>query len=405
MQILRYTDPISGCLGYLVYDRQDCRLAAGGCRMQPDLTAETLAALAARMTLKQRVLGLNVDGAKCGIAWDPRSADREQVLRRFLSWLREPLERRYSMGCDMGTRFDQLERLAAGVGIDSVKYAVKTAQELTDEEFRRRLALLHTKIGAQSVGQRRAGHALAAATLAAAREVGQPSQGLHVGLQGFGNLGRAAAESLIEHGAHVIAVADEHGCVVDPRGLDIPQMLAVDPSRPVPALVGQPLKLPSSALFDLPVDVLVLAAGGDAMSPEQAAVLPVPVVVVGANHGLSGCAERILIDRGALVIPDFIGGLGGSASMEALFGPARTPAPIDVLDLVFALMSELVSDIVSGARSRGVTPSRVAADIASAAAVSPDRRPYGYSPYANPHRKPRGNRVQATAVHPGGGSQ
>lgn len=403
MQILEYTDPIKRCPGYLVYDRMDCRLAAGGCRIQPDLTASTLSALAARMTLKQRVLGLNVDGAKCGIAYDPRAADCEQVLRRFLTWLRAELRQRFSMGCDMGTRFDQLERLAAQVGIGSVKCAVKTAQELSDEEFGSRISLLHARVGSQTVGQRRAGHALAAATIAAAREAGHPSSGLHVGLQGFGNLGRAAAESLIEFGAHIIAVADEYGCVVDARGLDISRMLAVDQSRPVPALVGQSLKLPSSALFDLPVDVLVLAADTDAMTPQQAAVLPIPIVVVGANHGLSMCAERILIDCGTLVVPDFIGGLGGSASMEALFGPVQTPSPEGVLDLVSALMTELVADILSGARSRGVTPSRVAADIATAAAVSPDRRPYGSSPYLSACRQPRGNRVQAATARQGDG--
>jgi glutamate dehydrogenase (NAD(P)+) len=405
MQILEYTDPIKRCPGYLVYDRMDCRLAAGGCRMQPGLTAETVGALAARMTLKQRVLGLNVDGAKCGIAYDPRSADCEQVLLRFLTWLRAELLRRFSMGCDMGTRFEQLERLAARAGIDSVKHAVKTAQELSDEEFRRRLALLHARVGFHTVGQRRAGHALAAVTIAAAREVGHPPRGLHVGLQGFGNLGRAAAESLIGHGAQVIAIADEHGCVVDPRGLDIPRMLLADQSRPVPAIVGQSLKLPGSALFDLPVDVLVLAAGADAMTTQQAAVLPIPVVVVGANYGLSACAERILIDCGALVVPDLIGGLGGSASMEALFGPARMPSPEGVLDLVFSLMTELAEDILSGARSRGVPPSRVAADIAATAAVSPNRRPYGSSPYASARRQPRGHRVQATTAHQGGGSR
>lgn len=398
MQVLEYTDSVTGCAGYLVYDRMDCRLAAGGCRVQPDLTAATLGALAARMTIKQRVLGLNVDGAKCGLAYDPRAADRDEVLQRFLHWMRDALLRRYSMGCDMGTQFDSLERLAANVGVASVKYAVKTAQEFTDAEFRRRLALLHAPVGRYTVGQRRAGHALAAATITAARAVGHRAHGLHVGLQGFGNLGRAAAESLIEAGAHVIALADEHGCIVNPHGLDIPAMLASDKSRPVPRLSGHSLRLPGSALFDLPVDVLVLAGGADVMTPEQAAVLPIPVVVVGANYGLGACTERILIDRGTLVVPDFVGGAGGSASMEALFGPETTPSPEGVLDLLAALMNELVSDIVSGARTRGVAPSQVAADIAASAVVSPDRRPYGSSPYVV-RQHPRGNRVASSKVH------
>jgi len=117
--------------------------------------------------------------------------------------------------------------------------------------------------------------------------------------------------------------------------------------------------------------------------------------VVGANYGLSPVAEQILDDRDVLVIPDFIGGSGGSASMEALFGPERTPTPEGVLDLVGVLVTELVSDIISGSRARGVTPSRVATDIAAAAIVDPDRRPYGHSPYAVTRGGSQGVRVSA----------
>lgn len=395
--VLHYTDPINGCSGFLVYDRSDCRLAAGGCRMQPGLTADTLRSLAARMTLKQRVLGTNVDGAKCGIDHDPRAADADAVLRRFLAWLGHELRLRYSMGCDMGTRFERLERLAAEVGIPSVKYAVRTAQELTDEEFQRRMAILDAPVRTRTVGQRRAGHALAHAALAAARADGRPARGLRVGLQGFGNLGRAAAESLAEAGAAVSAVADEHGCVVHPGGLDVRRMLATEQSSPVPALLPNARSRPPAALFDLPADVLVLAAGADAMTGQQAAALPVPVVVVGANCGLSAAAEQILYERGVLVIPDFIGGVGGSASMEALFGPVLTPSPAEVLDLVGNLVTELVTDIVEHARRTGLPTGRVAANIAAAARVSPDHRPYGHSPYVTTRRRPRGNRVAAAA--------
>src|SRR2546423_2695726 len=135
MQVLEHLDPVTGASGYLVYDRADCRLAAGGCRMQAGLSLGTLTELAARMTLKQRVLGLNVDGAKCGIAYDPRSEGARDVLARFLAFLREELTRRFSMGCDMGTSFDQLEAIARGVGIDSIKGAGRTAQGLTPDEF------------------------------------------------------------------------------------------------------------------------------------------------------------------------------------------------------------------------------------------------------------------------------
>ena len=345
------------------------------------------------MTLKQRVLGLNVDGAKCGLDYDPTAPDCEQVLARFLDFLRPELQSRYSMGCDMGTRFADLERVARSIGISSVKGAVQTAQGLTESEFQNRLALLDVRVGLYTLSQRRAGHALAAAAVTAARHAGVHVPNMHVGLQGFGNLGRAAAYSLHEWGASVTAVGDEYGCVIDPHGLDIVRMLQAEPGRPVMDMLGQPLRLPLETLCQLPLDVLVLAGADNGITPEQAEVLPTPVVVVGSNCGVRPAAAEILTKRGILVVPDFIGGCGGSASMEALFGPVRTPSPEDVLDLVEALVTELVTDVLDASRSRGLPPSQVALDIAAAAAVYPDRQPYGNCPYLSSVPRPRGNRA------------
>lgn len=121
-------------------------------------------------------------------------------------------------------------------------------------------------------------------------------------------------------------------------------------------------------------------------------MLPVPIVAVGANCGLSPIAEQLLLDRGVVVVPDFIGGIGGSASMEALFGPRATPTAPEVLDTIGAMMRELVGDILCGARDRRVSPRQVAADIAASAIVSPGDKPYGASPYRPSRPAPRGGR-------------
>ncbi|WP_051944305.1 Glu/Leu/Phe/Val dehydrogenase dimerization domain-containing protein [Streptacidiphilus rugosus] len=398
-RVIEYRDPVENCPGFLVYDRMDSRLAAGGCRMSADLTADTLRTLAARMTLKQRVLGIGVDGAKCGIAYDPRGPERAAVLARFVRFLEGELRTRFSMGCDMGTRFEELERIAADAGIGSVKVAIRHAQQITDTEFRARMGLLDIPVGPLTLGQRRAGHALAHAALAAATHSGRRLTQVTVALQGFGNLGRAAAAALLDEAVRVTAVTDAYGCAIDPRGLDLARMLTIDQIRPVPGLLGDPMRLPKEALFDLPADVMILAGGEDAMSPAQAAVVPVPIVAVGANCGLSETAEQLLTDRGVLVVPDFIGGIGGSASMEALFGPTATPDPREVLDTLAAMMRELVGDILCGARDRGVSARRIALDIAAAAGPTGDR-PYGTSPYRVSRAAPRGRRAAVVPAPP-----
>ena len=43
-------------------------------------------------------------------------------------------------------------------------------------------------------------------------------------LQGFGNVGSWAAQILHEQGGRVVAVSDVNGAIVDPSGLDIPEL-------------------------------------------------------------------------------------------------------------------------------------------------------------------------------------
>ncbi|GLZ78264.1 hypothetical protein Afil01_30710 [Actinorhabdospora filicis] len=378
-QIITYTDPLEGFPGWLVYDETTCRIAAGGFRVQPGLTEGTLRALAAKMTLKQRLLGINVDGAKCGIAYDPRSRGKPEAIRRFLSFLRQELLHRMSMGCDMGTHWDELETLARAEGIPGIKSAIRAAQGLDEDAFAARMAVLRGPLGGMDLAQRRAGHVLAMIALAAAERAGLGT-GLTIGLQGFGNLGRAAACSLLESAATITAVADEYGCAADPAGLDVADMLASSYQTPVPAM-GHRRALPSAGLLGLPCDLLVLAAGSEAIGEDQVAAVQAPVVVVGANCGLSSTVEKLLFERGILVIPDFVGGIGGSASMEALFGPRQTPSPREVLDTLGGMSRALVTDLVDGARRNSTSVRDQALERVDTRTVLGDERPYGDSPY------------------------
>jgi len=200
-------------------------------------------------------------------------------------------------------------------------------------------------------------------------------------IQGFGNLGRGTACALAEQGVRVTAVADEHGCVADPGGLDVGAMLACPPSTPVPGLKTAGQRMPPGAIFHLPADVLVLAACADAMGARETVATPFAAVVVGANCGLSESAEDTLHGCGVFVVPDFIGGIGGSASMEALFGPKQTPTAIEVLRNLAHMMRELIDDLASAARRDDVSPRTAALHLAAGATVDPDAPPYGHCRY------------------------
>ncbi|MDP8929496.1 MAG: Glu/Leu/Phe/Val dehydrogenase [Actinomycetota bacterium] len=375
-----YLDPAEGIRGWLAFDGQDNPLAAGGFRVQRGLTPDKVKALAQAMSLKQRLLGLAVDGAKCGIDYDPQSPGKRDAMRRFLRCLRPFLLDRFSMGPDMGTVWSEIEAIARSEGVPSVKIAIAKAQGLTHEDVLNRLRLLAITVGGLTLGQRRAGHGLAHAALAALGWLHSSTLDgrLRVGVQGFGTLGRAAALSLAEAGLRVSAVADEHRCLLAPDGVDVGALLATPPGTPVGSCGLAGASGPREALFEVAVDLLVLAACEEAMSLGEALRVPdrVKVVAVGANLGLAPAVEKLLYRRGIAVVPDFVGGCGGSASMNALFGPPVCPSAAEFLDGTAAVIRHLVHRILDAAAEGGISPRAAALALSQERQSDACSRPY-----------------------------
>lgn len=376
-RIVHYVDPIEGFQGFLAIAGNGHRLAAGGCRVVPGLTGDTVAALAHAMALKQRLLGLAVDGAKAGIDYDPRASGKHEALRRFLCFLRPHLTERYSAGPDRGTTWEELEEIARQEGMVSVKGAVARAQELDERDFHRRLGVLDVDASGLSVAERRAGHALAHAALAACRP--QPaSRPLVAAIQGFGNLGRGAALSLAEAGVTIAAVSDEHSAVTCDGGVDVRALLAARANAAVAEGVGPGARVQArEAVLSAPVDLLVLAACRDAVTVDQARAVRAGTVAVGANLGLTAPVEALLHRRGVDVVPDFVAGCGGSASMDALFGPPLCPDAGQVLSRGAAVLEELVHEVMARSRASDVTPREAALALVRSRPPLGPGKPYG----------------------------
>lgn len=375
VRLFEYEDAEEGFRGYLAYVGEDAPLAAGGLRVQEGLSAETIGSLARAMRLKERVLALNVDGAKCGIDYPPTAAGKPEALRRFIRFLAPHLDGRLSLGPDMGTSFVEIEEIARQEGIPSVKAAIARAQGLSQDEVLARLGLLGERLGPLTLGERRAGHSLATAALAVLRRLSRPGPRT-CAVQGFGTLGRSALLSLHEAGVTVRAVADEHASVLLDSGLDVPQLLASPRGSPVADIRGKARVEDRDAVLRAPVDVLLLAACEDAVSEEAVATLGSSAVVVGANDGLAAHVEALLHRCDILTVPDFIGGAGGSASMDALFAPPRRPRAATVLEQSGAVVAGLTERVLSMSSRDDVTPREAALALAESSPVTPGSRPY-----------------------------
>jgi glutamate dehydrogenase/leucine dehydrogenase len=135
---------------------------------------------------------------------------------------------------------------------------------------------------------------------------------VRVAIQGFGNVGGAAAELLHAAGAKVIAVSTGAGGIFSETGLDIPALkaYAAEHNR---SIIGFPGAIPISNadLLTLPCDVLIPAALENQITEENAHQIQAGMIAEAANGPVTLEANRILEARGVTVLPDILANAGG----------------------------------------------------------------------------------------------
>jgi glutamate dehydrogenase (NAD(P)+) len=147
--------------------------------------------------------------------------------------------------------------------------------------------------------------------LLALDSVGIPAAARSAAVQGFGKVGRDSARFLADAGVRVVAVSDQFGAVYNAKGLDLAALAVhVDATGRVPGFrLAEPM--PAADLLELEVDVLIPAAVEGVITAENAPRIRAGIVVEGANGPTTTDADRILEERGVLVVPDILANAGG----------------------------------------------------------------------------------------------
>ena len=132
-----------------------------------------------------------------------------------------------------------------------------------------------------------------------------------VAIQGFGNAGMTLAQLLFDEGLTVQAVSDSKAAVFAEGGLDIP--LLVEKKKNRESLLGDDgvNEITNAQLLELDVDLLVPAALGDVITKENVDNVKANKILELANGPISVEAEKILIERKVMIIPDLLANAGG----------------------------------------------------------------------------------------------
>jgi glutamate dehydrogenase/leucine dehydrogenase len=136
-----------------------------------------------------------------------------------------------------------------------------------------------------------------------------------VAIQGYGNVGSAAATILHEMGCRIVAVSDISGGLIHPAGLDIPSInehVAAHPQHLLEGYNAQDVaKISNQELLTCNADVLIPAALENQIHADNADQIRARVVVEAANGPTTSQADEILHKRGITVVPDILANAGG----------------------------------------------------------------------------------------------
>jgi glutamate dehydrogenase/leucine dehydrogenase len=137
-------------------------------------------------------------------------------------------------------------------------------------------------------------------------------------IQGYGSVGKHAARFLSGEGAVLIAAGDSHGTLFNPKGIDVRRLTALKDSGKTVLDYPEGEKLDRDAIVGIECEIWIPAARPDVVHRDNVGRLKARLVAQGANIPFTPEAERMLHEKGTLIVPDFIANAGGviCASVE-----------------------------------------------------------------------------------------
>jgi glutamate dehydrogenase/leucine dehydrogenase len=155
------------------------------------------------------------------------------------------------------------------------------------------------------------GYGLAVSADAVSENTGLALKNARVVIQGFGNVGKAAARYLGERGVKVIATCDSQGAIKNNGGIDIPALaeFVKNGRRVQDSKLGE--NISNEKMLEIESDIFIPSARPDIFTEENQHLLNTRLVLEGANIPITHEAAKQMHERGVMIVPDVIANAGG----------------------------------------------------------------------------------------------
>ncbi|HEX7104306.1 MAG TPA: Glu/Leu/Phe/Val dehydrogenase [Nitrolancea sp.] len=279
--------------------------AKGGIRFHQDVTIDEVKALAMWMTWKCAVAGLPYGGGKGGVAVNPKLLSQGEVqnlTRRYTTEI-EPIigPQRDIPAPDVNTN----PQIMAWI-LDTYSTIANRGVPVPAAVTGKPILLGGSQGRSEATGR---GCVFVIEEACKAHNIDLLKSRIVV--QGFGNAGSTAAHILHDMGCKIVGVSDSHGGIYNADGLDIPAVM--EHKKHNVSVVGFPgaEEVNNGQLLELDCDILIPAALEGQLTEENVSNIKAKLIAEAANGPTTPEADRILYERGIVVLPDILANAGG----------------------------------------------------------------------------------------------
>ncbi|WP_396178392.1 Glu/Leu/Phe/Val dehydrogenase dimerization domain-containing protein [Flavobacterium sp.] len=335
--VFNWKDPETEAEGWTVINSLRGGAAGGGTRMRKGLDMNEVLSLAKTMEVKFSVAGPAIGGAKSGINFDPNDPRKKGVLQRWYKAVSPLLKSYYGTGGDLNVdEIHEVIPMTEECGVWHPQEGVFNGHfKPTEADKINRIGQLRQGVVKEienasfspdvsrkyTVADMITGYGVAQAVRHYYDIYGGAVEGKKAIVQGFGNVGSAAAYYLAQMGAKVVGIIDRDGGVMNENGFSFDEIRTFFLNKD-----GNKLVAPNMIPFE-EINAKIWTMGAEIFAPCAASRLVTQEQVdsmIGAGLEVISCGANVPfadkaiffgpimehVDAKISLIPDFISNCG-----------------------------------------------------------------------------------------------
>jgi glutamate dehydrogenase/leucine dehydrogenase len=381
--VFEWSDHETEAEGWVVINSLRGGAAGGGTRMRKGLDKREVESLAKTMEVKFTVSGPAIGGAKSGINFDPSDPRKADVLKRWYKAVMPLLKNYYGTGGDLNVdEIHEVIPITESYGLWHPQEGIVNGHfHATEPQKIRKIGQLrqgvskvledplYTPNGPKkyTVADMITGFGVAEAVRHYYKIWGGNLKGKRAVIQGWGNVGAAAACFLAVEGVKIVGIIDRVGGLINENGFTLDEIRELFVNRDGNKLVAEnliPFEEMNQRVWDMASEIFIPAASSRLITKAQAERMVhagLEVISCGANVPFADPEiflgpTGVWVDERVSVLPDFIANCG----MARVFAYLMSGNAEVTDDAIFKDVSKTISKALKKTHSKNSSKTKIA---------------------------------------------